>query len=115
MSNAMILIHPDGRYEEINIAGTGDLLGLMQDAVGGYIETVPGTFGTMIVVDDYGKLKQKSTNWAATSMCDALGVVDVIVGDALLCRANGEELTGLKQWQYVAVKAFLADAGWRCE
>lgn len=114
MSNAMILIHPDGRYKEINIAGTGDLLGLMQDAVGGYIETVPAQGGMVLVVDEEGKLKNKPLNYCATILQDkSQSDFDVIVGDALVCRVDGEELTGLTQWQYGAVEAFLGHAGCR--
>ena len=70
----------------------------MQEFVGGNIEVVYSKSGSQIIIDEEGKLKDKSTNWEATEewLADKDGVTmadkgyhydeypDVIVGDAII-------------------------------
>ena len=61
----------------------------LQRAVGGYIEIVPLTDKTVMVVDEEGKLKGKEINVFATALYQGLRKVnDYIVGDVIVCPAK---------------------------
>ena len=83
----------------------GDSLELkaMQDIVGGYIETVPAALaagwsheqgvGLTLIINEEGKLLGLPLNPLATDMAGICN--DVIVGNAILMGARGEEFIGL--------------------
>lgn len=65
----------------------------LQTYVGGYIETVPATFGAVLVVNEEGKLYPLPRNANATALMRYKGW-DYICGDAVLCRPFGDKLVG---------------------
>ena len=74
------LIRPDG-YDCVQIDGQ---LSEYQKLVGGYLETVPTKLhGLLLLLDEEGKLKDKTPNIPATMLAGLIGY-DVIVGDAVL-------------------------------
>jgi hypothetical protein len=76
------LYRANGIKEEIRPAGSSFTLAELQTLVGGYIEIVHAKDGTMIVVDEEGKLKNKSINLLATELYQ-YGDHDPICGDAV--------------------------------
>lgn len=103
------LIRPDG-YDCVQIDGQ---LSEYQKLVGGYLETVPTKLhGLLLLLDEEGKLKDKTPNIPATMLAGLIGY-DVIVGDAVLVRLNavGDDWTGWEardSCRMAVVEAFLA-------
>lgn len=61
----------------------------LQKFVGGYVEIIHTRHGMCMVLDEEGKLKEKSVNVAASDI--ARGVImadDVVVGDVLYCHPS---------------------------
>ncbi len=77
------------RVIEIEIENT---LKALQEAVGGYIETVPIRFispdKAVMIVNEEGRLRKMEINRTASLYADTL-----IVGNALVVGVNGEEFT----------------------
>ena len=91
MSRYMVRICSNGQIERIPCKGILKLQ-VLQDLVGGYIETVlvrmkpeEGVW-PLLIVDEEGRLKGKPLNTAATLLAD---VDHNIVGDAVLVGAMG--------------------------
>lgn len=62
---------------------------------GSNIECVPSVFpGTEILVDEEGKLKFLEENPIATLIMHP-SMLDVLVGDAVICGVNGDNLDGM--------------------
>jgi len=57
----------------------------MQDIVGGYIEIVFLRDKECMVVNEEGKIKNLPINGAATEIIKNNGIVDIIMGDVLVC------------------------------
>lgn len=89
----IIILHADGGVR-MQALETRDepTLEQLQTYVGGYIEAVPATFGTLIVNEE-GKLYPLPRNDNATALMRYKSW-DYICGDAVLVRPVGEELTG---------------------
>lgn len=65
--------------------------------VGGYIETVPTKLypgNVVMLLDDEGKIKDKSYNRMAT-ICGRLGRGDFVAGDAILVLRDGCDLKAI--------------------
>lgn len=60
----------------------------LQSYVGGYIETLPVATSQLMVVNEEGKLLNLPTNKRATEIAIENCVIDVIVGDVLICLTN---------------------------
>lgn len=99
MSRYMVRICADGQIERIPCKGLLKLQ-VLQDLVGGYIETVPVRKKSdedawiLLIVDEEGRLKGKPLNKPATLLAD---VPHGIVGDAVLVGAMGPDLIGLNE------------------
>ena len=68
----------------------------LQKQVGGYIETIslPGDF--VMILNEEGKINKLPLNHAATNIAVKVGgYADLIVGDVLILKENGEEFTGM--------------------
>lgn len=109
MSRYMVRICSDGQIERIPCKGLLKLQ-VLQDLVGGYIETVPVRMKPeegvwpLLIVDEEGKLKGKPLNTAATLLAD---VDHSIVGDAVLVGAMGPELIGLRKSESARIAQIL--------
>lgn len=95
----IIILYPDGRVE---VRRTAEILDLheMQEIVGGYIEMagtiLPDTedgITPVMVVNEEGKISELAENELAYDIHDNWR--DPIVGTAVLCGAENEELVGL--------------------
>lgn len=60
----------------------------LQSYVGGYIETLPVATSQLMVVNEEGKLLNLPINKRATEIAIENCVIDVIVGDVLICLTN---------------------------
>ena len=102
----LIVIYP-GHVGEVLYVGREPDLETVQGFVGGEIETIP-TFrqGYVLVVNNEGKLRGDfEVNLKATLILRP-GIKDIIVGPALLMKAEGEELAGIssaeiQEWREV--------------
>lgn len=85
-----VLYKPDAPAEEVYPAvGANWKLEELQSLVGGYIETVPtGVRDWLLIVNDEGRLGLK-VNPVASVLAG-----QIIVGNAVLVRRDGEELAG---------------------
>lgn len=101
MDAYIIIVTPDG-VKGLLHCFPGETLELeeLQGLVGGCIEVVSsmieppeGYDRVVLIVNEEGKLKGLPANWPATDVAD-IGA-DVIVGNALIMAARGEELVGL--------------------
>lgn len=109
MSRYMVRICADGQIGRIPCKGILKLQ-VLQDLVGGYIETVlvrmkpeEGVW-PLLIVDEEGRLKGKPLNTAATLLAD---VDHSIVGDAVLVGAIGAELIGLSKSESARIAQIL--------
>lgn len=74
--------------EEIEIspaAGKHYKLKELQQLVGGYIETLPVATDQLMIVNEEGKLMNLPINKRATEIAIENCILDVIVGDVLIC------------------------------
>ena len=76
------IIYPNGETLPFEMKGKTASLRELQDAVGGYIETVPTNDGRIMVVNEEGKLKDLEMNHVATELLTHNA--DVIVGNAVI-------------------------------
>lgn len=60
----------------------------LQSYVGGYIETLPVATSQLMIVNEEGKLLNLPINKRATEIAIENCVLDVIVGDILICLTN---------------------------
>ena len=86
------LIKTDGTREEV-VPKNGKYFELkeMQELVGGYIQFLQLNDDNILVINEEGKLEGLPFNKDATltAMLDeAIGILDYIVGDALLCHKS---------------------------
>lgn len=95
----LISINTDGvvranKYEDNDIPGLEQL----QAYVGGNIEVVPSMFGddVLILVNEEGKLDGLRYNEVA-SLALRSDLLDMLVGDAVLVKAVGDELCGFDE------------------
>lgn len=87
---SIIIIAPDGRTFVAPIVN-GITLKMLNELVDGYIEVVPAKpKGTVLVVNEEGKLRGLHFNARATNISQLYG--SHIVGVAVLCRKDGEDL-----------------------
>lgn len=96
-----IIKRPDEQYGHVcNISGS---LENLQKIVGGYIETVPVGSKHVLIVNEEGKLRGLPFNFH-------MGLLDTIVGDAIVLGVQGEEFTDatLELWMW---KELLKDWG----
>lgn len=82
--NKIIRVIKNGKWTMIE-----NTLEAFQEAVGGYIETITIFDGIVLVCDEEGTLK------GLTPSCNVLGCE--IVGDWLLCGAEEDEFTDLRE------------------
>lgn len=98
---SIIILAPDGHVIVAPIRN-GITLKMLQDLVGGYIETVPAKpEGTVLIVNEEGKLRGMAYNTRATNISRLYG--GNIVGVAVMCRAEGEELLPFDQKEAFAL------------
>lgn len=92
-----IKIEPDGHPHLVGIEGSSiaDELHQMQDAVGGYIETIRMKDGGIMIVDEEGVLKQYQHNDMASYI-----IGFHIFGTALIVGDGGEVFDDVPQ-QYI--------------
>lgn len=68
----------------------------MQKQVGGYIETISLPDDFVMIIDEEGKIKGLPLNHSASRIAVKFGhLKDLIVGDALILKENGEEFAGM--------------------
>lgn len=81
MSKAIVL-KVDASWCDYEVTG----LESMQAAVGGYVELLELPGGTLLWLDEEGKLKGRDVNVVATNITRNIGLMpgDLIVGDVLL-------------------------------
>ena len=86
-------------------------LELLQFHVGGYIECVPASIANdlLMVVNEEGKLQGRPMNAVATKLYN--NPQDVIVGRAVLCLQDGEELRPFDQDTTLKLVDFLKQIG----
>lgn len=79
--NISVPVLTEGRLEKRNVNVKNNVLGQLQDIVGGYIQTVniPNDRENVLVVDEEGLIKQKRLNKAASFL-----VRNNIVGNAVI-------------------------------
>ena len=120
MTRAKVLKIPargDWKFDEVETDGDGCItLEAMQSMVGGYIERWRlqghGLDGLDLIIDEEGKLKEKSYNPKATILSLILMHDDCIVGDAFVCGSDAEgNSVGLTESQELALRRRLNDLG----
>jgi len=68
----------------------------LQKQVGGPIEVVGLPEGFVMILNEEGKINKLPLNHAATNIAVKVGgYADLIVGDVLILKENGEEFTGM--------------------
>ena len=95
----IIVLKPSGHFEVLNYEDNYKIpLEEWQGLFGGAnIECVPSVFpGTEILVDEEGKLKCLEENPIATLLMHP-SMFDVLVGDAVICGVNGDNLDGMSK------------------
>jgi len=82
-----ILYKVTGEESELTVKADGvDSLIVLQDAVGGNIETLSLPNGKILILNEEGKIHNLPENLKATELVkDILSPVDYIAGDAVLC------------------------------
>ena len=120
MAKAKILKIPargEWSFDEVETDAEGCItLEEMQSLVGGYIERWclqgHGLDGLDLILDEEGKLKEKSYNPKATILSMILMHDDCIVGDAFVCGSDAEgNSVGLTESQELALRRRLNDLG----
>ena len=120
MTRAKVLKIPargEWSFDEVETDGDGCIqLEAMQSMVGGYIERwcLQGheLDGLDLIIDEEGKLKERSYNPIATILAEILFHNDVIVGDTFVCADDGEcNSVGLSEAQELALRRRLNDLG----
>ena len=120
MAKAQVLKSPargEWSFDEVETDGDGCIqLEAMQSMVGGYIERWclqgHGLDGLDLIIDEEGKLKEKSYNPKATILSMILMHDDCIVGDAFVCGSDGDgNSVGLTESQELALRRRLNDLG----
>lgn len=99
MSKYLISIHTDGNIVVNEYDDTEEFeLEDFQAFVGGYIETVPTCFGKNVImlVNESGKLDRLPYNKTA-SVIQHYTRYDLLLGDAILVKVNGEEFVGFSE------------------
>lgn len=91
MSNNMIRVIRNGKWTAIE-----NTLEAFQEAVGGYIQAVTLFQGIVLVCDEEGVLKGRAPS------CTVFD--SPIVGDWLLCGADGSEFTDLRPADWKALR-----------
>lgn len=96
MEQYFIIIHPNGRVEKQRAPEENKQLEFLQEAVGGYIETVPCgiTSEGIIIVNEEGKLKNLPENPLASKI-SKIYEGDYIVGTAVFAIVAGEDILAL--------------------
>ena len=90
MSQFAVKVYPNGNTEVLPF--TGDTLTLLQEAVGGWVETYQLDDNLTIWFNEEGKLKRLPFNQAATSLwMKHRGGTDFIVGIAVFTGATDDE------------------------
>ena len=108
-TRTIIIVEPDGTIRK---AGADFmLLADWQGLVGGRIEAVPGEKGTVLVIDDEGKLKRKPINPVATALFTGWDMLCGTVVVATMCEdENGERnICGMTDEQTADVYGFLCE------
>ena len=96
MSKYLISIHADGNIVSNEYDDNEEFeLKDFQNFVGGFIETVPTCFGSkvLMLVNETGKLDELPYNKNA-SVIQHYTRYDLILGDVVLVKVNGEEFDG---------------------
>jgi len=93
--------------EEATIPNT---LKALQEAVGGYIETVTLDNGVVLICNEEGKLRDMPYNFTHRQMFGAIPLQYPIFGTVIACGADGDEFAdipiGFNEW-----KALLCEWG----
>ena len=98
MQKKLILIRTSGQVEQITVSDELELE-VLQNLVGGYIECVPTIFGGVeMLINEEGKLHDLKYNEVATDI-SRVSEYDMIVGDVVLCKINGEHLVGFGEME----------------
>lgn len=114
-SKKLIVILPNGTAVALD-AKDPITLEELQFMVGGYIETVAthlpeiGTKRIIMIINEEGKLKGLPRNQAATVLADIMPT-DHIVGRAVLCKEDGEELRPFTDEEAEAIQQQLKSTG----
>ena len=96
MQKKLILIRTSGQVEQITVSDELEL-DVLQNMVGGYIECVPTVLGGVeMLINEEGKLQDLKYNAVATDISRVFEY-DMIVGDVVLCKINGEHLVGFSK------------------
>jgi len=82
-----ILIETDGTQSNIKPKGLTFTLNELQNLVGGFIQVIVLPDGRPLIMDEEGKLKDKSYNEKATTLARTAGIADAdfLVGRCILC------------------------------
>ena len=91
----VLWLQTDGDVSVQPIGKAAPFLEQLQAWVGGYIEVVPAKHG-VLVINEEGKLDMLPVNEAATEMLRS-DIWDVIRGDAVLLREDGDRLVGFSE------------------
>lgn len=99
-----VKIEEDGMVFSAKFGEKENTLDWLQKQVDGYIEVIPLRHypGYLMVMDEEGKNKGKSVNVTA-SLLSGLAPSDLIVGDVLIIKEDGEEFTGLTSEEATAL------------
>ena len=83
------LIKSNGEEQQVSPKkGKAFKLKELQDFVGGYIETISVSTNQLMVINEEGKFLRLPQNQKATEIAFENCVIDVIVGDVLICMSN---------------------------
>lgn len=91
-----VKIEPNGKPYHVGIEGSiAEELHLLQQHVGGYIETVSLRDGGVMLVDEDGRMKRLSENLIATALCG-----QQILGNVLIVGQKEDLLTDVPSKYY---------------
>ena len=88
----------DKEIEEAQIVNS---LEVLQGIVGGYIEFYPFVNDIFFILNEEGKLRGLSPNF---SIASRNGMVEEIVGDVIIVKSDGEDITDLTDEDVEIVK-----------
>ncbi len=88
----LIRIKVTGEVDTVEVPEDNVPLETLQNLVGEYIETLRLSDESAMIIDHYGKLKDKDLNFIATTVSGIKN--DYIAGNAVLALIDGENLVG---------------------
>lgn len=88
-----------------NVGEIENSLRTLQEYVGGDIQTVPLTQGLLIICNDDGKILGLPVNRAITDGAER--VYDIVMGNALVVRTDGEEFASVTEADISIIEKYL--------